>query len=130
MGQQHPNAGIAERLWTAIADGDAGALREVLSVDVHWKSIGRNPMSGDYRGVDGVLEYLARVGEAADDLRTEMKGVFANDEGVVILHHATAARGVRRLDLDYLLLLRVRDGRVYEALSVPVDQPANDAFWL
>lgn len=129
MGQEHPNLEIARRLWSAIAEGNADDLGEILTEDVHWKSMGRNPMSGDYHGLEGVLEYLSRIGDVADDLSTELKSVFASDDGVVILHHATAARSAKRLDLEYVLLLRVRDGRVYRALSVPVDQAANDAFW-
>jgi hypothetical protein len=45
------------------------------------------------------------------------------------LHRVQARRGLRFLDMEYLIRLRIVDGQVVSAMSVPVDQTANDEFW-
>ncbi len=39
------------------------------------------------------------------------------------------ARGAKRLEVDIMLMLLVRDGRIILADSVPTDQAASDRFW-
>jgi ketosteroid isomerase-like protein len=130
LGEEHPNEAIARQLWAGAAEGDAEAIRGVLAAGVVWKSVGRNPLSGEFRGPEAVIDYMARVGESTDELRLDLTDLFVNEGGVVVLYHASALRGARRLELDYVLVLRIRDGLVVDALSVPVDQPRNDAFWV
>jgi ketosteroid isomerase-like protein len=96
---------------------------------VVWKASGHNPLSGDYRGPDGVLDYLAKVGERADDFSTALVRTFVSDEGAVLIHHAVGARGAKRLEQDVVIMLLVRDGRINLIQSVPTDQAANDRFW-
>ena len=69
--RDHPNLDYARRLWDAAAEGDADALRELLTDDVAWRVRGSHPLSGDYQGPEGVLHYLASVGEQADELFEE-----------------------------------------------------------
>jgi ketosteroid isomerase-like protein len=94
-----------------------------------WRFAGRNPFSGETKGVDASLERIARRAESVEELRMELLDVFANDRGAVLSIRSHAERGPVVLDVDYLLLLRVADGRIYEVSSVPVDQRRNDEFW-
>jgi len=126
---EHPNAILARALWQATADGDAEAIGRCLSDGVVWTSMGRNPLSGQHVGPEGVIEYLADVGEAADELRSALEGVYVNATGAVVLYHVSARRGAARLEMDYLLLLRIEDGLVTRGLMVAVDQARNDEFW-
>jgi ketosteroid isomerase-like protein len=126
---EHPNVAAARGLWSAVAEGDASALRGMLSPDVVWRSMGQHPLSGEYRGPDAVLDYLATIGETADHLVSTLDAIFVGDAGAVVAYHVSAARGDRRLEMDYLLRLRIRDGQVVHAISVPLDQRTNDAFW-
>jgi ketosteroid isomerase-like protein len=125
----HPNAVLARRLWEAFCDGDAAGLEALLTPDVVWRFAGRNPFSGETKGVDASLERFARGAESVEELRSELIDVFANDRGAVLWIRTHAERGPVVLDVDTLLLLRVADGRIYEASSVPLDQRRNDEFW-
>lgn len=127
--REHPNLTVAKELWSAAADGDAEGVTRLLDPDVVWTSAGRNPLSGVWRGPGGVLEYLARIGDSAAELVSTLDSIFVNDEGAVITYHATARRGAAMLEMDYLLVLRIRDGRVRTALMVAADQHVNDGFW-
>ena len=127
--KEHPNVTVAKELWSAAAEGDAEGVLRLLDPEVVWTSTGRNPLSGVWRGPGGVLEFLARIGDAAGELLSTLESVFVNDEGAVITYHTQARRGAKMLEMDYLLLLRMRDGRVYSGLMVAADQHVNDEFW-
>jgi ketosteroid isomerase-like protein len=123
------NASVARRLWSAVADGDAEAVRGFFSADVVWHSVGRHPLAGDHRGPDGVLDFLASLGENSESLVSTLDEIFASDGGAVIAYHVLATRPGRTLETDYLLRLKIRAGRVWHAVSVPLDQVQSDAFW-
>ena len=129
MSSEHQNSVLAKDLWQAVADGDGERIRLMLDEDVYWTSVGDNPIAGDAQGPDDVLDQLAIIGEITDDLRSSLRSVFVNDEGAVALYHVSATRGTKTLEMDYLLLLRIVDGRVVTALSVPFDPSVNDEFW-
>lgn len=129
MAHEHPHGQIAEQLWSAVADGDSNALEQVLDDDVVWRSVGHNPLSGEYRGPEAVIDYLSTVGEQTQDFVSTLAQVYVSDDGAVLLHSVSARRGDKLLAMDYLIRLTVRDGRVAGVLSVPVDQQANDDFW-
>ena len=63
----HPNSEFATALWDAVAEGDSGAVRELLAEDVVWQAGGRHPLSGVFSGADEVLDYLARRGYLPPD---------------------------------------------------------------
>ena len=125
----HPNLDLARELWAAAADGNAEAMRGLLAEDVVWQTVGRNPLSGVRKGPDEVLDYLAMVGEAADELLSDIEEIFVNDEGAVVMYQVKAQREGKNLEMEFLLLLRIEVGQVTRALMVPVDQYVNDKFW-
>lgn len=129
MASSHPNARFARRLWEAFCDGDVSLLEELLAPDVVWYSHGRNPYSGEVKGVGPSLEMIARSAESVDELRSELVEIFAGDSGAVIWIRSHAERGPVTLDGDYLLLLRIAAGRAFEVSTVPVDQRRSDDFW-
>jgi ketosteroid isomerase-like protein len=125
----HPNLQVAQGLWTAAAEGDADGLRGFLAHDVVWTSAGRNPLAGSKHGPDEVLDYLASVGEVADEFVSSLDTIFVSDEGAVITYEVTARRGERTLKMDFLMRLRIQRGRITRALMVAADEYSNDAFW-
>lgn len=129
MAKEHPNAEVAQRLWLAVAEGNREIVESLLDENVVWKGIGRNPMSGEYRGREGVLDYLAGIGEATDEFRSSLDGVYAGDDGAVMVYHVEARRGKKTLAMDYFHLLRIENGVIVGGTVVPVDQHENDEFW-
>ena len=127
---EHPNAQLARRAWEAISRGDADALLDVLLPDVVWHATARGtPWFAPHRGADSVVDYLARVGEASDFFQATLADVLASDERVLLIFHASFRRRGRVAELDYLLLARIRDGRVAEMWTTPLDPATIEAFW-
>jgi ketosteroid isomerase-like protein len=125
----HRNEDVTRRMWTAVADGDSEALEEVLAPGVIWRSVGNNPLSGEYFGPSAVIGYMAKIGSLADELTSTLEEIYTNSNGAVALHRVQAKRGLRSLDMEYVIRLRISEGQVVSALSVPIDQAANDEFW-
>ena len=142
----HPNAELARLVWDAIARGDADGLRAFLAPDLVWRATARGtPWAGVHRGADAAVDLLARVGEATDVLAAQLVDILASDARLLVLFHVQLAMKGRRVELDYLLLARVEDGRfaeVWTALTehraqlaasevwtAPLDPPAIEAFW-
>lgn len=55
----HPNADLLRKGYDAFSKGDLDTIKnEVFSPDVVFHVAGRNPLSGDYRGVDEVFGFF------------------------------------------------------------------------
>ena len=125
----HPNSEFATALWDAVAQGDSEAVRGLLADEVVWHAGGRHALSGEFKGPDAVLDYLARVGERADELSTELTDIFVNDSGAVVIYRLSARRELKRLETELFLELEIREGKLIRARSVSVDQVASNEFW-
>jgi ketosteroid isomerase-like protein len=128
--EAHPHFVVARRLWDAIALGDAAALRLLLSEKSLWKLCGNSPLAGSYLGIDAILDFLARVGELTDDLRSDLLEIFVGDRGGVIRYRVQAVRGTQQLDTEHLFRFRVKEGRIVEAVFAPIDQYGYDEFFV
>jgi len=126
----HPHFVLARWLWDAIALGDATRLRELLSEDSVWSVSGRSSFAGSYVGSDAILDYLARVGEATDELRSELREISVGETGGVIRYRLRAVRGLQTLDSEQLFVFEVSQGRVAAARIAPVDSYAYDRFFM
>ena len=129
MEPEHPNVALARRLWQATADGEVADLTEVLAIEVEWNTSGHNQVAGTYHGPEEVIGFLARVGELADDFQSTLQGIYWNDGGAVLSYHVDAIREGRKLDMDYVLVLEMRDDQIVRARSVAIDQAETDRFW-
>jgi len=56
---QH-NAELLQRGYEAFALGDLPTVLGMLSDDITWHVPGRSPLSGDYKGHDGVISFLTK----------------------------------------------------------------------
>ena len=127
---EHPNAQLARRAWDALSRGDADALRSTMHEDIVWRATARGtPWAGTHKGRDGVVDFLARVGEAADRFQASLVDVLPSDERVLFVFHVSMRRRGRVAELDYLLLGRVRDGRFAEMWTTPLDPETIESFW-
>ena len=120
---------VATRAWDAVSKGDVAALERLYREDIVWHVSGRGPQSGDHRGRDAVLTYLASVGENVERFDASLEEVLVGDERIAFVMRAQARRAGRTLDATYILLARLEGGHVAELWSTALDQHAVDAFW-
>ena len=116
----HPNALLAEAVWEAAARGDADALAGLLHDEVTWVAYGIR--SDEPRvGREAVLDFLAEVGEVADDLRSDLVDILVSGTRAAILLRLRVRRGDRTADTRVLLLCEIEDGRIREIRSLPLE---------
>jgi ketosteroid isomerase-like protein len=127
--EEHPHRVVAQRLWDAIARGDAPALRKLMAAKTVWRMPGNSRVSGTYVGADAVLGFMARVGELSDDLHSDLIDIFVSDRGAVLHYDIHAVHGDESLDTEHLLAIRVAQGRITEAVFAPLDQERYDRFF-
>jgi len=125
----HPNEATVRRLWDAIAQADAAAVRAELSEKPVWEMPGASPLAGTYVGVEAVLHFLARVGELTDDLKADVVDIFVSERGAVLQYRIRAVRGAASLETEHLMLLRIVDGRIAAVRFAPFDQLRYDRFF-
>lgn len=59
----HPNLILIHRFFEAYAKNNMEGLTEVFHPDVRWHIPGPHPLSGTKVGVDGIVDYLAKLGK-------------------------------------------------------------------
>jgi ketosteroid isomerase-like protein len=128
---EHPNVPKIRDALEVYNSGDHDAMRGFLTDDIVWHVGGSHEMSGDYRGVDEVVNYFRDVRKAtAGTLQVEPVEVLANGRHASIFMHVTAHRDVRMLDVLLAEALTLdEDGRWSEYWALANDQDAVDAFW-
>ena len=127
----HSHEAVVRKGYEAFSKGDIDTLQnEVFTEDIVWHVPGRNPLSGDYKGISEVLGYFGQLGElSVGTLQVTLVDVLANDERTVGLHQATGTREGRTLDAHEALVFRFRSDKVSEAQGYTGDQYAIDQFW-
>lgn len=127
----HPNEDRFRAGYAAFSSGDMEALRnQFFTEDIVWHASGRNPLSGDYKGVDEVLGMFAKSFElSGGTLSVELHDVLANDEHAVALGVARGEREGKTLEDRYAHVVHLRDGKVSESWIHSGDQYAIDEFW-
>ena len=124
------NEAVVRRIFDAFARKQGFALREVFAPDAVWTIPGDGTMAGVYRGREAIFRLLGRLPKETDGTYgSRLVDVLASDDRAAALYRASGERHGRRLDLDQVLLFRMRDGLVHEVLALPSDPVAFEAFW-
>src|SRR5919109_1551735 len=123
----HPNEEITRKAYAAFSAGDMDTVASIMAPDLVWHVLGRNPLSGDYRGVEQSLQFLGRLVEmTSGTLRVEVHDVLANDDHAVALVRSSAERGGRSYDANEAHVANYRDGHLTEFWPLSSDQQALD----
>ena|ERR671932_1575276 len=125
----HPNEEITRKAYAAFSAGDMDTLASIMAPNLVWHVLGRNALSGDYRGVEQTLQFLGRlVDMTGGTLQVDVHDVVANDDHAVALVRATAERAGRTYDANEAHVAHYRDGRLTEFWPISTDQRAFDDF--
>ena len=125
------NSEIVRRGYEAFNAGDMGTLTELFDESASWHSPGRGPLAGDYAGREAVFAYFGQLGgQTGGTFRATLEYLSESDDGRVIgVHHNSADRDGKRLDVEVCLAFELRDGRVVDGREHFFDLYAWDEFW-
>ena len=125
------NADVVRRGYRAFNAADIKALTELFDEKSSWHTPGRSPAAGDRRGRDAVFHQFGRYGdETGGTFKAALQDVFASDDGrVVAIHHNSAQRNGKRLDVGCCIVFQVKDGRIVSGREHFYDLHNWDDFW-
>lgn len=127
----HQNADVVRRGYQAFNTADMKALTELFAENASWHTPGRGSIAGDRVGRDKVFAQFGRYGgETGGTFRAELRHLLADDEGRVVgIHHNSAERNGKRLEVGCCIVFEVRDGRIASGREHFYDLHAWEAFW-
>lgn len=129
-GIMNANAELISSAYRAFAVGDIPVVLEALDASITWHVPGRSPLSGDYKGHDGVLDFFGRCQQLSEGtLRVVPDEVLAHADRVIALTTVSAHRGGTFWTSPEVHVWQVLDGKAVDFREFQGDQEAEDAFW-
>ena len=126
----HPNVDGICRVFAAFGGGDKRALFQVIAEDAVWEVPGTAPVSRVYEGRDAIFELFKETRRLTDgSYLSRLRWALADDEHGVAVYRASGERQGRRLDIDQVLTIDLRDGRWRRVTALPTDPEAFASFW-
>ena len=126
----HPNAELLRESYDAFARGDIPTVLDTLREDISWHVPGRSPLSGDYHGHDGVINFFTKGMDLSQGtFRVHADEILADDERVVVLSTVSAERKGQSWSSSEVHVWRVLDGKATEFHEFQGDQQTEDEFW-
>jgi len=131
MDQAAKNADVVRRGYEAFNTADMATLTEVMSESIVWHTPGRSPIAGDHKGRDAAFAQFGRYGgDTAGTFKATLLDVLPGDDGTVVgIHHNTAERNGKQLDVYCCLVFEVENGQITDGREHFYDLHAWDEFW-
>jgi ketosteroid isomerase-like protein len=128
---EHPNARLMRDFFDAFGAADRDRLGELMAPDLVWHFPGHSPISGDWKGVDGLLSGIRAIAMTLGRGNNgfELLQVLAGEDCAVTLHRDFYTGDDNHLDLLYALYVRIENGRMVEVWEIPFDQADNDRYY-
>jgi hypothetical protein len=125
------NAAVIRRGYEAFNAGDMETLTELFDENASWHTPGRSSLAGDHEGREAAFAQFGRYGgETGGTFQAELQHLLADDEGRVVgIHHNSAERDGKHLDVDCCIVFEVKDGRITDGREYFHDLNAWDEFW-
>jgi ketosteroid isomerase-like protein len=125
------DAELVRRGYAAFNAGDMETLTELFDENASWHTPGRSSIAGDHEGRDAAFTQFGRYGgDTGGTFKAELRYVLADDDGHVVgVHHNSAERDGKQLDVDCALVFEIKDGRVVDGREYFYDLNAWDEFW-
>lgn len=122
------NVELVQRFFQCYGSGDLDTMkRDILAEDVTWIIPGHHPLAGIKRGADEIVQYFATIAKA--DFKAEVISLSASEHHVVDVHRGWGAYGEYTVDMNWVLVYQIRDGRIQSAQNFAADQHAADLFF-
>jgi uncharacterized protein len=125
------DAELIRRGYEAFNRGDMVTLTELFDENAVWHTPGRSSVARDHEGREAAFAQFGRYGgETGGTFKAELRYVLADDDGHAVgIHHNSAERDGKQLDVDCALVFEIKDGWVVDGREHFYDLNAWDEFW-
>ncbi len=125
------NIEIARKGYQAFNEAHLDEAMATIHDEILWHNGGDNPLTGEFRGKEAVMEMLARFGQLTEGTyEADIHDVLASDEHTVVIGTYTATRHGRTRSARFVDVIHpAADGRAKEFWRIFEDQAAEDEFF-
>lgn len=109
------NIATTKAIYEAVPKADAAAVFANIDPEIHVIYYGNEaiPFAGEYKGLDGVIDFLTRVGDSVTVEKMEPKLFIAEGDNLAVWGHLwfkTKESG-RSFDSDFAHIITLREGK-------------------
>lgn len=127
---EHPNVALMRNVYDAFTTGDLARAGSYWTADCVHHYPGRSQLAGSHKGLDEATAFASRMFElTGGNIRMEVRDIGASDDRAFAVVQTSYARDGRSLDMSFVNIAKVRDGKIAEFWTFPEDQYAVDEFW-
>ncbi|MEU6687873.1 nuclear transport factor 2 family protein [Streptomyces sp. NPDC046832] len=128
---EHPHAALVRKGFEAFFRGDMDTLRGLIAADATHHVPGDHPLSGDFKGLDSIIEMYERLGaETKGTMRAELIGIAVDGRGHAVgMARFTAERNGKSLDDTGCIVFRIVGDKVTDLDECVEDIEKSNAFW-
>lgn len=122
---------MARKGYTAFNEADLAGAMETMADGIVWHVGGDNPLSGEYKGKDAVMEMLARFGQLTEGTyEADVHDILASEEHTIVIGTYTATRKGRTHSSRFVDIIHATPtGQAKEFWRFNEDQAAEDQFF-
>ncbi|USD66640.1 nuclear transport factor 2 family protein [Vibrio sp. SCSIO 43136] len=118
---------VVQGFFTAYGQGDMDALKQFVAEDVEWHIPGRHALAGTKRGIEEFTDFFAKLGQAG--FKAEVMILAANDTYVIDAHRGYSTSADQNIDINWILLYQIKDGKIQRVQNFSGDLYSSDAFF-
>jgi uncharacterized protein len=127
---EHPNVRLMKDVYAAFTVGDLAKAATYWTEDCVHHYPGRSQLAGSHKCRDEATAFATRMFElTGGNIQMEICDIGASDERAFAVVRTTYARNGRSLEMPFINVAQIRDGRITEFWTYPEDQYAVDEFW-
>ncbi|HLZ94332.1 MAG TPA: nuclear transport factor 2 family protein [Candidatus Dormibacteraeota bacterium] len=124
------NVEMARKGYRAFNEGHIDEAMATIHDEILWHNGGDNPLTGDFRGKEAVMEMLAKFGQLMEgSYEADIHDILASEEHTAVIGTYTATRHGRTHSARFVDVVHpAADGRAKEFWRFVEDQAAEDEF--
>ena len=124
------NVEMARTGYRAFNEGHIHEALATIHDEILWHNGGDNPLTGEFRGKEGVMGMLAKLGQLTEGTyEADIHDIVASEEHTVVIGTYTATRHGRTHSARFIDVIHPGpDGRAKEFWRFFEDQAAEDEF--
>lgn len=125
--ENSPALNVVQNFFAAYGAGDMEKLRSYVADDVEWHIPGHHALAGTKRGIEEFTGFFTQLGKAG--FKAEVLILAANDQYVIDAHRGWSTKADSNIDLNWVLLYQIKDGKIVRVQNFSGDLYASDAFF-
>lgn len=127
---EHPNVVLMRKVYDAFGTGDVQTAGTYWQPDAVHHYPGRNPLSGEHKGLEEATAFAGQMFELTEGkLAMEVREIGASENHAFALLHTRYERKGRVLEMPFVNVARIENGKIAEFWTYPNDVYATDEFW-